>query len=337
MKKYLLSLFVLLLIATGCAQKTEEEKIDITEPTITSETMENSQETVEAPIFEFKDDITLTGTVTEQTYIESENDVTITLDNMSATLTEPLIYVEEAKSVTIILKGENTINVSGIDVKAIDSRDDLIFKGEGTLNITSDDTAIKSNDDLTIESGTYNIVALGDGVKANETLHIEGGTLNIEAKEAIEATEIIIDDGVINVKATDDGINASAKSSKNLQPVITINGGEINIEMGQGDTDAIDSNGDLYINGGLINIKAQFGFDCDGIAELNGGEVYLNGQQITNLQSAMIQIGGGPMNHNQMQGMQPGTRPEGFGGQMPPGGQMPQGEQPPTMPQQQNP
>ena len=53
--------------------------------------------------------------------------------------------------------------------------------------------------------------------------------------------------------------------------------------MGAGDTDAIDSNGNIVINGGKITITGQSGFDYEGKAELNGGEVYLNGQQITEI------------------------------------------------------
>ena len=43
-----------------------------------------------------------------------------------------------------------------------------------------------------------------------------------------------------------------------------INGGEITITMGSGDSDAIDSNGDIIINGGKISITGQSGFDYDG-------------------------------------------------------------------------
>ena len=55
--------------------------------------------------------------------------------------------------------------------------------------------------------------------------------------------------------------------------------------MGQGDTDAIDSNGNLYINGGTLDIKAQSPFDYDGEAKHTGGTIIVNGtttNQITN-------------------------------------------------------
>ena len=71
--------------------------------------------------------------------------------------------------------------------------------------------------------------------------------------------------------------------------------------MGQGDTDAIDSNGDLYINGGTINITAQSAFDYDGTGELNGGEVTVNGSKVTTLTNQMM--GGGAPG-----GQRPGRR-----------------------------
>jgi len=60
--------------------------------------------------------------------------------------------------------------------------------------------------------------------------------------------------------------------------------------MGSGDTDAFDSNGDIYINGGTITVEATSAFDSDGIAELNGGNVKINGETIT--QITQTQMGG---------------------------------------------
>ena len=62
--------------------------------------------------------------------------------------------------------------------------------------------------------------------------------------------------------------------------------------MGQGDTDAIDSNGDLYINGGTIDITAQFAFDFDGVGQMTGGNVTVNGQTVTQLTNSMMGGGG---------------------------------------------
>ena len=70
-----------------------------------------------------------------------------------------------------------------------------------------------------------------------------------------------------------------------------MNAGELSVSMGSGDTDGIDSNGDLYINGGTISVNASSPFDCDGAAQYNGGSVIVNGEQVDYL--PMQQGGGG--------------------------------------------
>ncbi|MGO4545404.1 hypothetical protein AB4Z29_11430 [Paenibacillus sp. 2TAB23] len=53
--------------------------------------------------------------------------------------------------------------------------------------------------------------------------------------------------------------------------------------MASGDTDAFDSNGDIYVNGGTINVEAASAFDADGTVQLNGGNVTVNGEKITQI------------------------------------------------------
>ena len=76
--------------------------------------------------------------------------------------------------------------------------------------------------------------------------------------------------------------------------VFEMNGGSLTIVMGQGDTDAIDSNGSIYINGGTIDITAQSPFDYDYAAEYNGGTITVNGQQVDSINNSMMG-GFGPM------------------------------------------
>jgi hypothetical protein len=53
-------------------------------------------------------------------------------------------------------------------------------------------------------------------------------------------------------------------------------GGTLNVEVGQGDTDPIDSNGDITVTGGTINLTGQSGFDFDGSATYTGGDITIN-------------------------------------------------------------
>lgn len=192
------------------------------------------------------------------------------------------------------------------------------WDGAYTLTAGSDGLHAENNEDDTvgeirIEGGTFTIQAGDDGIHATTSLTVNGGTLTIAAGEGMEATQLFLNNGSISIQATDDGINAGQKSGS-LKVKIEINGGEISIVMGAGDTDAIDSNGDLAITGGVIQISAQSPFDYDGQGSLTGGTVMVNGTQISSLSNQMM---GGPMGGGW------GGQPGGQGGQ--PGGQGGQG------------
>ena len=64
--------------------------------------------------------------------------------------------------------------------------------------------------------------------------------------------------------------------------------------MGAGDTDGIDSNGNIYINGGTVDVTGGSTFDYDGTAEYNGGTIIVNGTQVDTIPNQMM---GGPGGH----------------------------------------
>ena len=74
-------------------------------------------------------------------------------------------------------------------------------------------------------------------------------------------------------------------------PTIEINGGEITVAMGAGDTDGIDSNGNIIVNGGTVSVTGNSTFDYDGTAQYNGGTIIVNGQQVSSIPNSMM--GGG--------------------------------------------
>ena len=276
--------------------------------------MEQSPDTSDTKTIEVTDGQTLSiteegtyilqGTASDCTVLVNapEAKVQLILDNVTVTNTSsPVIYVLDADKcfVTTAEGSENALTVSGTftedtenDVKTdavIFAKSDLTLNGKGTLTISSTDNGITSKDELTVTGGTYNITASGKGLESNDSTAICDGTFTIDAKEGMESTYVRIDGGTFEISASDDGINAAANSDKN-EVQVEINGGTLSIKMGAGDTDGIDSNGDLTINGGNISIECNSPFDYDGTGTLNGGTVAVNGEEVTELTN---QFGGG--------------------------------------------
>ena len=162
--------------------------------------------------------------------------------------------------------------------------------GDG-IKATNDEDTTKGY--TVITGGTITVSAGDDAIKAESSLTIDGGDITVtESLEAIEATNITINGGTIDVYATDDSINAASTTSTNI--FIKVTGGNLKVEVGSGDTDAFDSNGDIYISGGTIDITAPTSaFDFDGVAELTGGTVTVNGEQISEIVATGPGAGGG--------------------------------------------
>ena len=223
----------------------------------------------------------------------------------------------------LVFEGEGKLTVEAQFADGIVSKDSLWIKSSD-ITVTSVDDGIRGKDMLSISGGTITVNAQGDGLKStNETdagegnlvisggsvtiqsgddgikseqkAWITGGTINVaKSVEGIEAPVIIIDGGDITVYASDDGLNASASAITTTGLSITINNGTLAVTVGPGDTDAIDSNGDIVVNGGTITITAPTSsFDFDGTGNINGGTVSVNGQTITTMPTQMM--GGGAM------------------------------------------
>ena len=279
-------------------------------------------------------------------YVLSADEVYITLEGNNILSNGGKYEAIDENDIDSVIysKDDLTINGSGsltIDATvghAIVCKDDMVITG-GTYDLTAETDVINTNDSLAITGGTFNIKAGDDAIHTDGILQIDNGTFDITAAEGLEGTYITINDGTFTINASDDGINAAQKVEDYLATLV-INGGNIKITMGQGDTDGIDSNGDIYINGGTIDITGQSTIDYDGTAVKNGGTLILNGVTTDTLPNQVMGGRGGGMqgdpNGNAGQGnmQEPGNMPGSDQGNMPADipGNMPEGFDPGNMP-----
>ena len=234
--------------------------------------------------------------------------------------------------VDLTINGSGTLNVDGKKNNGIKANDTLHITG-GTYNITAVGDAFNVNDELNITGTTMTIDAKEDGVKVDNdedtsvgTMYLSDNTITVTAgddgihasgdlvidsgtytvknsTEGLEGKSITINGGDITIYSTDDGVNAANKNAQQSEIFFTMNGGNLTVEVGQGDTDPIDSNGNITVTGGTIKMTGQSGFDFDGTATYTGGEIYLNGEKQTEIVNSMPG-GGGPQGNGG-----PGGRP----------------------------
>lgn len=207
----------------------------------------------------------------------------------------------------LTLNGTGSLTVESSDCGIV-SKDNLSVTG-GDLRIDAKGKAARAKDSIRIAGGRLNLHAGDDGLHAengNDTgkgfVYIGGGSLTIEsdddaihstslvqiddgdirltAWEGIEAALIQINGGTLEITAADDGMNATRKSEV-YPPTVVFNGGETTMTIGAGDADGVDSNGDIFLNGGSLRITAKSPFDYRGIAEYNGGTLLVNGEPMT--------------------------------------------------------
>ncbi|MCI8331856.1 MAG: carbohydrate-binding domain-containing protein [Clostridiales bacterium] len=230
------------------------------------------------------------------------------------------IRIEQADKIFLTLKKgtQNTVSSgavyrsdaieSGID-GTIYARDDLTINGNGSLNVTAKyQHGIVCNDDLVITGGTIDITAVQDGFHAHDSIRIKDADITISAGddgitvsnddetsylyiesghisipscyEGLEAIQITIAGGTIDIYPSDDGINANGCGGSSA---IYINGGNITIINENGiDADGLDSNKDIFISGGKVFISVNdsggscaidYGIENGGVCEITGGTV----------------------------------------------------------------
>ena len=199
---------------------------------------------------------------------------------------------------------------AGVD-GAIYARDDLTINGAGALTVTAEyQHAIVCNDDLVITGGALDLTAAQDGLHANDSVRIsdadvtihagddgvtvsnddetayfymESGSLTIPAcYEGIEAVDLTVAGGRIDITPTDDGLNANGQGQN---AILRVTGGDLRVVNATGrDADGLDSNGSIEISGGNIFVSvntASCALDCGtetgGTCTVSGGTVIAAG------------------------------------------------------------
>lgn len=181
---------------------------------------------------------TLNGTLNNSIFIDSNETVQLNLNNVT-------IHSKTNSSIINIRNNNLIINILSNTTNTIK---DFINKSEY-------DGAIFSNGPIIIK---------GEG-----TLIVNGNQIDGEGI-ATKNSPITIESGNITINSIDDGLNTGGTGG-----TITINNGNLTINSGG---DGIDSNKDIIINGGNINITSSLTslnsiFDTQEKVTINGGTI----------------------------------------------------------------
>lgn len=261
-------------------------------------------------------------------YVEKADKTIIFIaDGTTNTLTDGASYTYPdvsnaclySKSYTAIT-GNGTLNVTGKYQDGIASADELIINS-GVITVTAVDDAIRGKDFLKINDGTISAISTsGHALKSDNTestgvgyVQVDGGTITLastsgkgikavskyqqndghvtitKAYEGIESYNITVAGGLLELTATNDGLNATAGlvsggTEQNDGSSVNITGGTVVANATSGD--ALDSNGTIKISGGVLITNGPTsgdgdGADVNGTFTLNGGTLVVCGKSLS--------------------------------------------------------
>ena len=231
----------------------------------------------------------------DKVFITLAKGSTNTIEDIEVAESEELNAAIYSKS-DLTINGSGKLIVNGKYEHGIKSSDDLKMLG-GSFVITAANDGLNANDALNIKDSVIEISAKGDGIHSDKNVYIDGKSLNIkESEEGIEGKVVDIVSGDIDIKSSDDGINATDSSLKtdnlpaDVQEKIknrperpegeAVPEGEMQRSEGmprgggfenQEGTEIIIRGGDLYID------SSGDGIDSNGNLTVSGGKVVIEG------------------------------------------------------------
>lgn len=198
----------------------------------------------------------------------------------------------------LTIGGGGVLTVTGRSNDGIASKDGLVITG-GTIKVTAVDDGIRGKDHLVVTGGTITVTAGGDALRSSNTVDaasgfidvrggtltlaagtqsgdgldavsdiiVSGGTITVTASyEGLEARNIVIGGGDIEVTSADDALNVAETSTSTATTAVRPGGG--------GETVI---NGTASITGGTLVLHARGdGFDSNGTASISGGTVVVD-------------------------------------------------------------
>ena len=139
----------------------------------------------------------------------------------------------------------------------------------GNFTIKAEGDAVHSNHVVNIEGGYFEVSGR-NGIHADDTINVNGGTFLVTyCYEGFEGYVINLNGGYTSVYATDDGWNAS--SGNEQVGYLYVNGGT-HVVYAAGD--GLDSNGDFYMNGGVVFVQ-QSKYGGNGMLDIGDGNYKL--------------------------------------------------------------
>jgi len=192
----------------------------------------------------------LTGSFSGSIIVSAENssEVQILLNNADITSADgPALYVEQSGKTTVSTVADSVNNLTDSSVYTLADGED------------EPDSALFSKDDLVLNGlGTLIITAnYNDGVKGKDNLIITGGTINVNAvDDGITGRDIFaVTDSVISVDCGGDAFKTT-NSEEDEKGELYIEGGTINLIA---DGDGVDSANAIYLNSGDVTINTGDG------------------------------------------------------------------------------